>query len=147
MLKYTTGIFFKAQKKQLHKFLDEDQVKWLEITKFILKSQPNPYFIPKKGPIFHFYSLKKSKLFSTLKLLILIMNSVVLCLFSDRNSHDYYINYRVFYLIATSFYILELMLNIRIYKFTNYLGKDMWHNILALICIIYVSNSILMFFP
>jgi len=91
--------------------------------------------------------LKKSQLFSKLKFLILLMNSIVLCLFSDSNANEYYTKYQVFYFIATTFYIMELLLNIFIYKLTNYLGKHYWHNLLALICFIYLLNSIIIFFP
>lgn len=111
------SIFFKAQKQNLHKFLDENQMKWIEISKIILKTQPSNYFIPEKGLISHLYALKKSHLFSTIKFLILVMNSIVLCLFSDQNAN------KISSGLSIYFYLMEFLLNIFIYKLTNYIGK------------------------
>ena len=141
------SIFFKTQKQQTHRFLDDNQIKWLEISKFILKTQPPNYAISTIGYISKIYALKKSILFSRLKFLILLMNLIILCLFSDRNSLHYFTDYQYIYLIITSFYLFEFAINILIYRFSHYLGKSLWHNFLALITFMYFSNNILMFFP
>ena len=122
-------------------------MKWLEISKIIIKNQPSNYAIPTIGLISRIYSLKKSFFFSRLKFLILLMNFVILALFSARISAEYYLNYRLVYLFITIFYLLELILNFSIYGPINYVGKSLWTSIMAFIVLIYFTNTLSMFFP
>lgn len=76
-----------------------------------------------------------------MKFLILLLNSVILCLFKDNISNDYYSKYKIAYTIITLFYFVEFLMNVRIFGAKNYLSREnIWHWILLLILLFYLSN-------
>lgn len=143
----TFSIFFREQKQNSHKYLDDNQVKWLEISKIILKTKPLDYSIPDKGFVFSLYSLKKSRFYSEIKFFVLLSNFLILCLLTENSSYDYYTRYLPAYIVLTLFYGIELFSNFLIFGAKIYLSlKNLWHWVLVLIFLIYLSNISMTFF-
>lgn len=143
----TFSIFFREHKQHSHKYLDDNQVKWLEISKIILKTKPLDYSIPDKGFVFSLYSLKKSRLYSQIKFLVLLSNFIILCLLTDKTSYDYYVRYLPAYVMLTFFYGAELFSNFLIFGPKTYLSpKNLWHWVLVFIFLVYLANTTMTFF-
>ena len=137
--------FIKEQKKQQHRFLSENQIKWLEMTKAMLKVNPYKQNIATSTLTRIFKILLESEVFKQLIKLSMVINFIILGLYSEYNSKMFSSILKNFYLYFTLLYTFECVLKISVYGLNGYFSRKT-HRLEFLIAIAYILDQLIFIF-
>ena len=130
-----------TQKQKENPYLTENQIRWLEIHKLIMLSQPLRIYIPKKGFKKMAYDFIEGKTFNFFIKLILLINLISLSVYSDSKSKNYKKVLNYLSLLFTIIIWIELLTKIVVYGLNGYFVIDI-HKYEFLVAFFYLIDSI-----
>lgn len=132
-----------AQKKHTFKNLDDYQMKWIEITKIIMNSNPPHYAVQQTKFLKKIFFLKKYKIIARVKIVILLANLCLLCsaqAITMNNESDFDI---FMYFMVTIFYFFEIVLSFLEHGVRSSL--TLWNFVKIFIFLVYLIKIQLIF--
>lgn len=131
-----------ASKKIKHKFLTEEQERWVEVQKMIFRIRPFEYSAPKAGFKRKLYEFFQSKIFNTLIMICLLLNFIHLAVYYEGASPEYESNLRTISYFLTLAFIIEAALKMYCHSIKAYFYYN-WHRLEFLILCVYFLNGYL----
>lgn len=132
---FTAVVFEKfnnAKRKTMlpvYTFLNKSQVLWMEMQKLIVTSSPNPEMAKRPSSVVRLkcYQLSKSRIFENFIIIIIVLNTIVMCL-PYQNANQSYLN-SLDYLSQTCTYIFILEAGIKIIGYGKNYFKRNWNRL------------------
>lgn len=140
--------FSTEEKKVLRKNLNENQSKWIEITKMMTTAEPLKYSSPQSGIKKHVLNIISSSAFKLIIWISLFMNVCLLTIYYDNQSKELTSIVNFAYYLLWTFYLSEMILKIYALGFCPYIYQNQHKiEILIVLCnfthILLINSSVL----
>ncbi|CAD8178808.1 unnamed protein product [Paramecium pentaurelia] len=142
---FLTGVLFtefqKYTKQLENKYLTSDQSQFLKISELILQQSPG-YSNPPKTPLRRLcYKIVFSLLYHKFFIIVLCVNTIVLCLFYSDAQYEYMANLNKTYQVLTGVFALDTIIKLLAYGPTRYFATN-WRVIELSLSFIAVADFI-----
>ncbi|CAD8082710.1 unnamed protein product [Paramecium primaurelia] len=142
---FLTGVLFtefqKYTKQLENKYLTSDQSQFLKISELILQQSPG-YSNPPKTPLRRLcYKIVFSLLYHKFFIIVLCVNTIVLCLFYSDAQYEYMTNLNKTYQVLTGIFALDTIIKLLAYGPTRYFATN-WRVIELSLSFIAVADFI-----
>ena len=132
--------FMEISRKNIHPFLSESQIKWLEIQRLMIDINSRVLIAPKKGMRGYGYIFMKSKGFERFLIVILSLNFVILALFNENTRKSVYFQYILSFICF--FFLIEAAIMLFVYRL-DYFRMNRWNTYNLFVAIAFLFDLII----